>query len=276
MIRQLQVRRQLLLYLLLILVFFFPYMVLWLGNRIPFQLGLWWWSYIVSSVSIYLIGRQLWQKEVLYRLGLRMSWRTILGVLLLTIAFAIPVRILIFTIITAHNVGFDPESTAGIAWIFPFFQALNEEIVFRSLILTWLARFGRMRAALLSSFLFAGAHWFFYWIYEGVSLPFTSLITLFAFAMTGALLFLRYHHIGYGYALHLGWNLTQVEGDFYGVANGKSFWLPEGTVFALLEGAPLVMLISLLILAITLWIWLRQPPQEKETAQSAESTELAV
>lgn len=256
-------RRRVLLWFLLGGAFLAPYILLWFNFLIPRGLSFW-WSYILAAIAILLVARQLWPGQTLSKLGLTMSWRALLGTVLLTAGFAILVRGLTLAICRSQGIGFDTTSIPEHSWVTPFFQSLSEEIVFRALLLTWLASVmkGRVRAALLSSLIFSGAHWVFYFFYNGVFLTPATLISLFAFSLVTALLYLRFGHIGYSYALHLGWNLTQLEGNFYGVYQGQSFWLTEGQVFLLLEGSPQIVALSLVLLLISTWLWLRRPRQE--------------
>lgn len=268
-------RRRLLLWLLLGIAFLAPYMLLWFNFLIPKGLSFW-WSYIPAAIAILFIARWLWPGRSLEKLGLAMSRRAMFGTVLLTVSFAILVRIITLAICESERIGFDTTSIPEFSWSTPFFQSLSEEIVFRALLLTWLAGLmrGRIRAVLFSSVLFAGAHWVFYLVYNGVFLSPATLTSLFVFSLVSGMLFFRCGHIGYSYALHLGWNLTQLGGNFYGVYNGQSFWLTEGQVFLLLEGSPVVVGLSLVLLLVTVWLWFRQPLRDTPVTRHQGQQEL--
>ena len=71
-----------------------------------------------------------------------------------------------------------------------------------------------------------------------------SIATLLAFSLATNLLFLKFGHIGYSFAIHAGWNLTRFGGAYEraGVA------LTETDTIALIEGSLLALGASALLL----------------------------
>lgn len=225
---------------------------------VPYNLDTW-WKFFAASAAMLVIGRWLWREGTLRVLGLAIPKRELVISGILTVLFAILVRVLVLNVCTANHIVFD-TSMYHWGWkVNPIAQVLNEEIVFRALLLAGLVRFFRnpMLAATLSAVAFAAAHWVLYSTMNGISLPATTLTTLFAFGMASSLLFLRFGHIGYSCALHLGWNLTKLEGTFINESVQPPHWLHEGEGFVLIEGAPSITALSLVLFAICLWLWYR-------------------
>lgn len=135
--------------------------------------------------------------------------------------------------------------------LLPIAQSFNEEMIFRALLLGYVARHLQDRWWLspVCAGLFAAAHFLFYrYGIQSVTLSATTLTTLFFFGMTANDLFLRYRHIGYTVALHLGWNLTRFgESWMY-----HDHWLGEAQGFNMIEGDT-----RAAIGAVALWILVR-------------------
>lgn len=223
---------------------------------VPYNLDTW-WKFFAASAAILVIGRWLWRGDALRVLGLAIPKRELVLSGILTVLFAILVRVLVLNVCTANHIVFD-SSMYHWGWkVNPMAQVLNEEMVFRALLLAGLVRLFRnpMLAATLSSVAFAAAHWVLYSAMNGISLPATTLTTLFAFGMASSLLFLRFGHIGYSYALHLGWNLTKLEGTFINQSVQPPHRLHEGEGFVLIEGAPIITALALVLFAVCLWLW---------------------
>lgn len=142
--------------------------------------------------------------------------------------------------------------------IAPLFQAVNEEIVLRALFLGYLSKFFRNNTyvSLIAALTFTVLHWALYHFntfYAPIDLVPLSLINLFLFGFVCNDLFFRSGHIGYGAALHVGWNLTRFGGSFlYDEQN-----VPEGQTFNLIESSPFLTC-SLVLIYLGLQHWTKR------------------
>lgn len=120
-------------------------------------------------------------------------------------------------------------------WILRIFQALNEEIVLRAVLIAALASVikNRFLLAAIPAFLFAILHFVFYGFLNQTWLILPSFITLLCFGIIANYLFIRFGHIWYGFALHLAWNLQRFNGDI--LLGGQK--LSEAQTFILIEGS---------------------------------------
>jgi membrane protease YdiL (CAAX protease family) len=137
----------------------------------------------------------------------------------------------------------------------PWFQCLNEEIVFRALLLSALfKKFPyRFTVSVTAALVFTGLHWFLYAFNEVAAVQLTplTLFNLFFFGMVCNAFYLRYQHIGFGFALHAGWNLTRFTRYYYSGLKPSAPAISEGMSFNLIEGS---WFLSALILMVYLFI----------------------
>ncbi len=137
------------------------------------------------------------------------------------------------------------------------FQALNEEMVLRALVLTWLGRHVPKPIALcmVVAVVFALAHAVYYGLVAGdPALSTAALLSLFLFGFAGNLIFIESGSIATSYAIHAAWNINHFGQDWTAAASGLS--MPEGLGFNLVEGNASVLCLAL-ILVISTWRWSR-------------------
>jgi len=116
------------------------------------------------------------------------------------------------------------------------FQALNEEILFRALLLGLVVAAVRP-ASLLSlllislglALIFPAAHFLMYRftnpMHLALSLP--ALATLFCAGLAMNNLYLAFRHIGFSWALHAGWNVVWLPAAFYDAASHAPLAEPQ-------------------------------------------------
>lgn len=188
-----------------------------------------------------------WRDE----LGLRLPQQALLRTLAVLLAVTLVAQGAVQHI--AHAAGAQRVGP-WLSWyiLLPWCQVLNEEMVFRALLLGCLERRGLPRAlvSLLSALAFVVGHVVIYrWGIAHVWLLPQTVVTLFAFALFTNSLYLRTRHIGYPAAIHLGWNLARFTcfWQFDNVASMQA----EAYGFNTFEAHPAVMSAALLACAVT-------------------------
>lgn len=191
-----------------------------------------WWRAIPSTGVILVLAGLVFGEQAVAFLGLRLTPRASLITLVVFAVAAFASNEAIEAIVAAGPLR--ASSHRGLlAGVHQFFQVLNDEMILRAAVLTLVLRVWPYpkSIALGCAFLFSVAHHVVYRLH-GVHIGADALLTLFSFGVLVNLLFLRFGHIGYGWALHYGWNLMRF-GSVYAV-DGR--YLSEGTSFNYLEG----------------------------------------
>jgi membrane protease YdiL (CAAX protease family) len=224
---------------LLLIAFALPY---WLDS---------WWKFIPSSVLIVASMRALSPAQYRSWLGLRLSGRALAMTAGLLIAFHLLARLVIVQSVESQQVLY-MQDWHPLGWRFThLFQALNEEMLFRGLLLgAWMRSWNRPgTVSVVTAAVFSLAHLAFYALNSGVVLSPSALATLFAFGLAANWLFMRFGHIGYAYALHAGWNTVRFTAIY--VPFARNDVLSEAQTFNLIEGSGPVLVLGLLVLAIS-------------------------
>lgn len=186
------------------------------------------------------------QEHPLQHIGLRIGPKALFcsGLFLFFIYFA--GHALVLSICDAHGLSCIPRDVGWITPTRPFFQALNDEIVVRALLLGLLVR--KMKNGHAASFAGAGllvaGHYLYYWSNFSVELEPATLVSLMFAMLACNYFFLAAGHIGYSVAFHAGWNLNRFSGLIRDV-NGQR--INEGMSFNLFEGRPEIVIFSGLI-----------------------------
>jgi membrane protease YdiL (CAAX protease family) len=120
------------------------------------------------------------------------------------------------------------------------FQALNEEIVFRALLIGLLAQFVRpaLMLSVAAAFVFAAAHFLLYRYSNPlhVALAPAALASLFLAGVAMNNLYLGFRHVGFSWALHAGWNVVWLPAAFRDAMTGETLHEPQ--VFDRVLGSP--------------------------------------
>lgn len=111
------------------------------------------------------------------------------------------------------------------------FQALNEEILFRALLIGLLIQFvpSAPVISLGVAFPFAAVHFLLYRYSNPLhlALPIASLATLFFAGVAWNNLYLAFRHIGFSWALHAGWNVVWLPATIYVAATDERLYEPQ-------------------------------------------------
>jgi hypothetical protein len=128
------------------------------------------------------------------------------------------------------------------------FQALNEEILFRALLIGLVIQLARpaglmalITISLALAFVFPAAHFLLYRYSNSMHLALSlgALASLFCAGLAMNNLYLAFRHIGFSWALHAGWNVVWLPAAFHDAASGAA--LAEPQIFERVLGAPGVM-----------------------------------
>lgn len=225
----------------------------------PYSIG-WnwgWWKFIPSTLAIVGCARLVWPGSWPAELGLRAT-RGDLGfaVLMFTLVYVVGAW-LIGRILGQEGFVPGPVSESPGWKYLAVFQALNEEMVLRALLLTWLTRHVSNGTALcvLVAAVFALAHGVYYGLVADESvISTTALMSLFLFGFAGNFIFLESGSIATSYAIHVGWNINRFGQDW--TAGTSGFPMHEGLGFNLVEGNSRSLGLAL-ILALATWGWKR-------------------
>lgn len=201
-----------------------------------------WWAFILATATILAALRLLfgWQ------------WRNCAGLelppthaLSATAAFAL---VAAGATILLHHV----YETAGLKANAPsiedqvgfLFQAFNEEIFFRALliglIIPWVPSAPLVSLGL--AFLFPAAHFLLYRFSNPMHLALSpgALATLFFASLVMNNLYLAFRHIGFSWALHAGWNVVWLPAAIYDATTNQRLHEPQ--MFDRILGSPTIVI----------------------------------
>lgn len=210
-----------------------------------------WWAFILVTVAI----------VAALRLLLGLPWRDYAGLNLS------PLQALLAIVAFASiATGSEPllrhvYETAGLRADTPaiqdqigfLFQAFNEEILFRALLiglfLQWLP--SAPLVSLGAAFLFAAPHFLMYRFTNPMhfTLSMAALATLFCAGVAMNNLYLAFRHIGFSWALHAGWNVVWLPAGFYDAATHVRLHEPQ--IFDRVLGAPTIVAAACAIAALS-------------------------
>ena len=244
----------------LVLSFFVPYL---LDSPFEFALG---------TVGLYFSLRVIFGRHWRAKAGLHLNSREVLSSAALLVVMYFGAEFAVSSLlgrIDGRTVASSPivhPTVWGMwAWKFsPFFQALNEEIVLRALLLGLLFRIVDLPVLVCSvtGVLLAVAQLFFFemgFAGGGADFSFLLLVNLSLFGILCNLLFLWSGHIGFGVALHAGWYLVRSTSQYS--VGGRTLSAAQSA--NLIEGswAMLVLLTLLLLISIAFVM-----PSRRDTA----------
>ena len=140
------------------------------------------------------------------------------------------------------------------------FQALNEEIVFRALLVGLLVHLVR-RALVLSvaaAFVFAAAHFVLYRYSNPMhaALSLAAMASLFFAGVAMNNLYLAFRHVGFSWALHAGWNVVWLPAAFRDARTGEALHEPQ--VFDRVLGSPAIVAITGAVAVLSFAIFARR------------------
>ncbi|MGB7476575.1 MAG: CPBP family intramembrane glutamic endopeptidase [Polyangiales bacterium] len=209
-----------------------------------------WWRGIPSTFVILLTGALFFGRAMPRVYGLVMTWKQLaISIGLFAILLGL-FSYVIFTWVVVEPLSVERYSYPP-AQVHQLFQVFDDEILLRAALLTVLLKaFPHPRAVILvPAVLFAVGHHIVYRT-GAVDIDWPAMVSIFAFAGIANTLFVRYRHIGYGFALHYAWNFYRFNSRYY--LDGMP--LSEGASFNYIEGNGWVALGSLLtFLAVFAW-----------------------
>lgn len=216
-----------------------------------FYLPAHWWRAIPSTCVILLTGAVFFGGDAPKVFGLQISGKQ----LALSVAlFAVLLPLFSYGVFTWVVV--EPLSAQRHAYppaqVHQFFQVFNDEILLRAALLTILLKaFPHPKTVILvPAALFAIAHHVVYRS-AAVQVDWPAMVSIFSFAAIANTLFVRYRHIGYGFALHYAWNFYRFNSTYY--LNGVR--LEEGATFDYIEGNAWVVVASFVAFVLVFGVW---------------------
>jgi hypothetical protein len=202
-----------------------------------------WWAYALATAAILIALRFLLGQQWAYAAGLKLRRLDALAALAAFALIAAGAKLLLPGIYAANHLkaGVPPiEQQFGF-----LFQSLNEEILFRALMIGLVLQYVRS-AALVSlglAFVFSAAHFLLYrfgTLHVVLSVP--ALATLFFAGATMNNLYLVFRHIGFSWALHAGWNVVWLSAMTYDAVTRTPLHEPQ--LFDRVLGSPMIAAIA--------------------------------
>ncbi len=203
-----------------------------------------WWAFVLVTVAIVVALRLLLGRQWLNYAGLGVSR---VHALLAIAAFAL---VATGSTMLLHHV----YEAAGLRACAPIiedqigflFQALNEEILFRALMVGLLIQLvpSAPLVSLGAAFLFAAPHFLLYRFSNPMHLALSTaaLATLFFAAVAMNNLYLAFGHIGFSWALHAGWNVVWLPAAIYDTATNQQLHEPQ--IFDRVLGSQTVVVVA--------------------------------
>lgn len=141
------------------------------------------------------------------------------------------------------------------------FQAFNEEIFFRALMIGFIIQYVRSAVPISIgvAFLFPVAHFLLYRFSNPMhlALSINALATLFLAGVAWNNLFLAFRHIGFSWALHAGWNVVWLPAAIYDASTHERLHEPQ--IFDRVLGSPTVVTTACVIAVLSFVFLTRRP-----------------
>jgi len=224
-----------------------------------------WWAFILVTAAIMAVLRLLLGPEWPSAAGLNMPLVHALAAVAAYVMIAAGAKMLLSHVYV--SVGLKANAPALTQQIGFLFQALNEEILFRSLLIGLLLPFARSAAlvSLATALVFPAAHFLLYRFSNPlhVTLSLTALATLFLAGVALNNLYLRFRHIGFSWALHAGWNVVWLPAATYDALTKKP--LPEPELFNRVLGSPTIAAVALAIAGLSFALLALRPLKSEAT-----------
>ena len=215
-----------------------------------------WWQFLPSTFFILLISYLYFPKKWKRYLGISVTWKEyVFAFVLCLFSFAV-FHILIKTSLPNEYTIAWNKHWGYFSFVNNLFQSLNEELLFRSLLLNFLLYLGikEWKVIIIPAVIFSFLHWLMY-AYNLIpenrgSLDYSALCTLLLFGMTTGMLFLKTRSILLPWALHAAWNFNRFSLGVIRVDSPEEK-IPEYISFNLLEGSDLICFLSAILVIIT-------------------------
>jgi hypothetical protein len=204
-----------------------------------------WWAFVLVTAAIAVALRLVLGAQWTRDAGLKLSPARAFWVIVAFIVVAAASNTLLHHVYETVGLRATAPTIAEQAGF--LFQALNEEILFRALLIGLVVM--AVRPTTLISFVlislglalvFPVGHFLMYRftnpMHLALSLP--ALATLFCAGLAMNNLYLAFRHIGFSWALHAGWNVVWLPATFYDAATNMPLYEPQ--IFQRVLGAPAV------------------------------------
>ena len=199
-----------------------------------------WWAFALITAAILAVLSLLFGPGWASRAGLDLSRREAVSVIAVFALIAVASTMLLHHVYAAAGLRVDaPDVKVQAGFLF---QAFNEEIFFRALMIGVLLAYVRSAVAISLglALIFAAAHFLLYRFSNPMHLALSvaALTTLFLAGVAMNNLYLAFRHIGFSWALHAGWNVVWLPAAFYDAATHARLYEPQ--IFERVLGAPSV------------------------------------
>lgn len=202
-----------------------------------------WWAFVLVSAAIAGALRLLFGPQWASYAGLKVSPAQALLAIVAFALIATGSKLLLHHVYEAAGLRANTlsiEEQSGF-----LFQAFNEEILFRALLIGFVLQYVRS-VALVSlgvAFVFPAAHFLLYRFGTlHMALSMASLATLFFAGVAWNNLYLAFRHIGFSWALHAGWNVVWLPAAFYDASTNERLYEPQ--VFNRVLGSPAIIVMA--------------------------------
>lgn len=217
-----------------------------------------WWAFILVTAAIAIALRLVVGGQWALQAGLVMPPSHVGLVVIAFALIAAASQALLGLVYPVAGLKLTPPALQG--QIGFLFQALNEEIVFRALLLGLLAQFVRpaLMLSVAAAFVFAVAHFVLYRYSNPlhVALSPAALASLFLAGVGMNNLYLAFRHVGFSWALHAGWNVVWLPGAFRDAMTGETLHEPQ--VFDRVLGSPAMVAMTAAVAAFSFAILARR------------------
>jgi hypothetical protein len=218
-----------------------------------------WWAFVLVTVAIVAALRLLLGRQWANYAGLNLPPTHALLVVMAFAVVATASQMLLPLVYEAAALKVNaPNIEEQIGFVF---QAFNEEIFFRALMIGFFIQY--VRSALMISFglafLFAAAHFLLYRFSNPMhlALSMASLATLFFAGVAMNNLYLAFRHIGFSWALHAGWNVVWLPATIYDAATNERLHEPQ--VFDRVLGSPAIVAMACAMAVLSFVLLARRP-----------------
>jgi hypothetical protein len=223
-----------------------------------------WWAFVLVTaatlVALRLVLGAQWASDA----GLKLSPAQVLSVLAALAMVAAASTMLLHHVYAGAGLTVTAPAIQDQAGF--LFQALNEEILFRALLIGLVVAAVRpasmlslLLISLVLALVFPAAHFFMYRVtnpmHLALSLP--ALATLFCAGLAWNNLYLAFRHIGFSWALHAGWNVVWLPAAFYDAASHAR--LAEPQIFERVLGSAVVVVSAGTMAVLSFVLLLRRP-----------------
>src|SRR5579871_2688221 len=188
-----------------------------------------WWAFILVSAAMLVVLRLLFGQQWRDHAGLHLSWAQALSAVMAFALIAAGSAMLLHHVYEVAGLRANPPILKD--QIGFLFQAFNEEIFFRALMIGLFLQCvpSAPLVSLGLAILFAAPHYLMYRFTNPMhfTLSAAALSTLFLAGVAMNNLFLAYRHIGFSWALHAGWNVIWLPTAMFDAATKRQLHEPQ-------------------------------------------------